>query len=120
MAKTKAVATRTVVVQRASRRRRHYAGGGFFKSLKVSVATIAGLLPGISFAFDAPEKDSRQILERFGWIYTGIVTWEPALRWDTGGFKYGLYPLAMGYAIHALANATGLNKLFRRIPMVEI
>lgn len=87
---------------------------------KVPIAVVAGLVPGITFAFDSPEKSARQIMERILWSYTGIVSWETPLRWDSSGFRYGLFPLLGGYVLHALANAVGVNRLIKKIPLIEV
>lgn len=89
-------------------------------SKKIPMAIILSLMPGITFAFDNPEKDSRQFFERIGWEYFGLVGWEGNPRFDTGGFKYGLYPLIAGIGAHWLANITGLNRALKKVPFVEI
>lgn len=114
----RATSTRAVVIRERERPRRR--GVRRFLPKKIPLAVIAGLMPGITFAFDNPEHDSRQFFERLGWEYFGFVSWEAMPRFDTGGFRYGLYPLLASVGVHWLANVTGINRALSRVPYVEI
>src|SRR3972149_8309123 len=117
---TKAVATRSrTVFVRAPKRRRNGNGGGRFGSKKIPLAIIAGLVPGVSFAVNNPERSFRQGMERIIWTYTGFVPWD-RMRWDSGGLVFGLYPLLGGGFAHWLANLHGLNRAVAKIPYVQI
>ncbi len=85
-------------------------------SRKLPLAILFGLAPGFTFAFDNPEHDSRQFFERLGWEYFGFVGWEGMPRFDSGGFRYGLYPLLASVGVHWLANITGINRAISKIP----
>lgn len=89
-------------------------------SMRVSIAVLAGLAPGVSNAVTTAKNVSIQEAGR-GLIYdyTGYNTHDGT--WSMAGFRRGAVPLLAGMAAHFVAQKTGINRQIARvIPFVSI
>lgn len=87
---------------------------GFGGGKKISLAVIAGLVPGIRYAAEAAQAGNWQGAgERVMLSYVGLKL--NPFTFTTGYLGQGLYPLAMGFIAHAMATRFGLNRLLTRI-----
>jgi len=101
--------TRTVTRYRAAPRRRS-SKRGFGGGRKISIAMVAGLIPGITWAaYPATAGNWQHAGERAIAAYTGYYL--PEKRFRIEFLNYGLWPLLGGLVVSKAADMLGLNKL---------
>lgn len=101
----------------ARTKKKHRRRGGF----KVSIAIVAGLLPGVSRLLYHTQAGGIQGLStEAARIYTGYDPasgrWIPSLMW------YGFLPLTLGVVIHKVASKLGINRALGQagIPFIRV
>lgn len=81
---------------------------------RLSVAMVAGLIPGITWSLQpATAGNWPHTMERFIAAYTGYYIPEKRFRLDL--LAYGMMPLILGMFVHGLANRFGINGSLRRM-----
>lgn len=104
--------TRTRFLRRVARRSH---------KLTIPVAVFAGFLPlasdvGVQIG-QGDWLQAGQVLEH---NLIGVNPWNG--KWDTAGFKHGLYPIALGFVVHIIASKLGVNRMLARarVPFIRI
>lgn len=106
MAKTKAQTKKVA--------RRRSGGNGFGMGGKLSVAVIAGMIPGITWGLEpAASGNWAHAMERTVAAYTGYYIPERRFRLDF--MARGLFPLLFGMMAHSMANKMGINRFISRV-----
>lgn len=117
MAKSRAVVRyRTRTIGSRSRRSSGRVGG-------ISLAVIAGLIPGVSVPISAFSQQNWQGgMETLLANYTGYERWSGRWRPISEYTMRGLFPLILGFLVHGIANRTGINRMIRRagVPLISI
>ena len=106
--------TRGVSVSKGVRRRRN-------GTHKLSVALVGGLAAGLINAYKlpppmagTPATSVHMYFNRLLLYYTGFNSYDPARRFQVDQMRWGLAPLAGGFALHWLANRLGINRSLGR------
>lgn len=126
MAKSRSRAVTRYVTRYRSRNPGRKRSWGAWKKKKVSLAIIGSLMPPIAsaqVAFNA--NPTRPLFERmriafYQWFscYTGYNI--NMGGWFTPALRQGLVPLALAMGLHYGANRFGVNRLLKRVPLIEI
>ena len=91
------------------------------RGFKLSLAIVAGLLPGVTNVYDGfKEGGLKGAGDTASMVYLGYDPiqgdWRPSMMW------MGLYPLALGLIIHKAAGMLGVNRMLANagIPVVRV
>lgn len=96
---------------------KHHKKPGF----KLSIAVVAGLLPGVSrMLYHAQAGGFQGLTTEAARIYTGYDPVDGS--WHMWRMWYGTYPLLLGVIVHRVASLIGINRALARagIPFVRL
>jgi hypothetical protein len=91
------------------------------KSMSVSLALVAGFVPYVSHEYDLFTQYGGRVALRYA--AKPFVPFDPDTgKFETNDLKYGLYPVAIGAAVHYVASKAGINRMIARagIPFIRI
>lgn len=102
----------------AKSEKKHRRGRGF----KLSLAVAAGFYVPVRRFLDQSQSGKRWDIS-WANLPGHFIPWDFSKgNFSTGGLKYGLYPIAIGFLVHKLAGIFGVNRALGRmkVPLVRI
>lgn len=105
-----------MATKRARVKRSRRSGNG---NSGLSIAVIAGLVPGITWSLEPAQAGNwSHSMERAIAAYSGYYLPEKRFRLDL--MAHGLFPLVFGMMIHSLANRYGINRFVKKLLPVPV